>query len=704
MRDLVLGRLERLAPADRALLELIVVAGDAACPAVLGRVGGQPADELDAALRRLGESGLLVEEPAESDIAYRTTHPLVAEIAYGELPTIRRRRLHARVAQALEALGPADVQRLAHHYLGAAGEADPRRALDVLVAAAARAEEMHADAEAAEQLAAALALARVNRPAVDRPAVVEELLERLGHARSRTGRLDAAVAAWSEAAGGRERSSDRPALARLRGLLALAEWDRGRFEAATAQLAAGLAAVEGTGADAEVTDLHYIRLRLLTRQADLAGLEEEATILLALAGPAGTRQANAVVAAHLAQAEGAFLRGRLTVAAEHGLQALDVAERAGLPAVAAVAHRFLAVHYINAGDRARARQHVAGELGLVRQIGSPILEATATFVHLVLDLTTDDWEGVLRSVDEMLAVGHRIGAPRPVAAALAGRAYVLAHRGSLEEAARSVTEARDVYRAGAAADRHLFTVVEVADAAVALAAGDPERAQALATAALATLTTLPCLGLSILGEAQAPAGDPAGALGTARRLVDLGPEAPWPAACGRRIEGLARAAAGERSAALACLEQAAVRLDGLGLPFQAARAWLDWAEIAAAIQSDEADTLDGWADVAGTARRALAEFDRLGARPFVDRARRVLRAAGDRPPARARSAAGELSERELQVIRLVAVGLSNTEIAQRLFISQRTVTTHLQHVYRRLGLQSRTALARWVLERGPGPR
>ena len=251
MRDLVLARLERLEPADRALLDLLtVVAGDIACPAVLGRVGGQQSDELDAALRRLGESGLLVEEPGQSDIAYRTTHPLLAEIAYGELPTIRRRRLHARVAQALEALDPADVQRLAHHYLGAAGEADPGRALDVLVAAAGRAEEMHA-AEAAEQLAAALALARVNRPAV-----VEELLERLGHARSRAGRLDAAVDAWSEAADGRERSGDRPAVARLRGLLALAEWDRGRFEAATAQLAAGLAAVEGTGADAEVTDLH----------------------------------------------------------------------------------------------------------------------------------------------------------------------------------------------------------------------------------------------------------------------------------------------------------------------------------------------------------------------------------------------------------------------------------------------------------------
>ena len=551
---------------------------------------------------------------------------------------------------------------------------------------------MHADAEAAEQLAAALALARVNRPAV-----VEELLERLGHARSRAGRLVAAVDAWSEAADGRERSGDRPAVARLRGLLALAEWDRGRFEAATAQLAAGLAAVEGTGADAEVTDLHYIRLRLLLRQADLTALEEEATILLALSGPAGTRQAKAVVAAHLAQAEGAFLRGRLTVAAERGRQALDVAERAGLPTVAAVAHRFLAVTYINAGDRARARQHVAGELGLVQQIGSPILEATVTFVHLALDLTTDDWAGVLRSADEMLAMGHRIGAPRAVAAALAGRAYVLAHRGDVQEAARCVTAVRDVYRTGAEADRHLFTVVEVADAAVALAAGDPERARTSAAAALATPTTLPCLGLSILGESQVAAGDPPGALGTARRLVDLGPEAPWPGACGRRIEGLALAAAGERSAALACLEQAAVQLDGLGLPFQAARAWLDWAEVTAAVQPSDA----GSADVVATARRSLADFDRLGARPFADRARRVLRAAGERPPARVRSETGELSERELQVVGLVAAGLSNTEIAERLFISQRTVTTHLQHVYRRLGLQSRTALTRWVLERGP---
>jgi len=159
-------------------------------------------------------------------------------------------------------------------------------------------------------------------------------------------------------------------------------------------------------------------------------------------------------------------------------------------------------------------------------------------------------------------------------------------------------------------------------------------------------------------------------------------------------------ALGEPSAALVCLRRAADRLDGLGLPFQAARARLDWAEVAAAGRADDDHVPADRADAAQAAHRSLAAFDRLGARPLADRARRLLRALGERPAAPPRTATGELSERELQVVRLVAAGLSNAEIAGRLFISPRTVTTHLQHVYARLGLPSRTALTRWVLERG----
>jgi DNA-binding CsgD family transcriptional regulator len=695
VRDLVLARLERLEPADRALLELIAVAGDAATPAVLGRVGGLGGEELDVALRRLREAGLATEESTGSDLAYRAGHPLVAEVAYGELPETRRRRLHAGVAAALEALRPDDPQRLAHHYRAAAGEADPKRAVDVLVAAGQRAEELHADAEAADHFAAALALARA-----DRPAMVEELLERLGHARSRAGQFEAAVAAWSEAAGWRDRSGDRPAAARLRGLLALAEWDRGRFEAAEAQLAAGIEAV-GTGADAELTDLRYVRLQLLARQVDLAGLEGEALALLALAERSGTRQAMATSAAHLARADVAFLRGRLHAASEHGRQALAVAERAGLSALAAGTHRHLALTALNAGDHHLAREHALADLALATRTGSPTLELGARFVVLATDLATDAWEAVLRDADELLALAYRVGYARGIATALAGRAFVFAHRGRPEEAARCVAEAREVYGGGAAAaDRHIFTVVEVADATAALAAGDPARARSLAAAAVATPTTLPCLGLTVLGEAQVGAGDPTGALDTARRLGGLGPDAPWPAACGSWVEGVARAALGERVAALASLRRATDGLDGLGLPFQAARARLGWAEVAAAERGGDDRLPAGRDEALEAARQSLATFDRLGARPLADRARRLLRALGERPAAPTRATTGVLSDRELQVVRLVAAGLSNAEIAGRLFISPRTVTTHLQHVYGRLGLPSRTALTRWVLEHG----
>jgi ATP/maltotriose-dependent transcriptional regulator MalT len=432
------------------------------------------------------------------------------------------------------------------------------------------------------------------------------------------------------------------------------------------------------------------------RLGDVARLEEAAVALLALAERGGTRQA--VATAYLARADVAFLRGQFVAARAHGLRALAVAEQAGLSALAANAHRHLSMTAANVGDHRLAREHTLADLGLARQAGSPALELGARFFLLAIDLVTDAWEEVLRGADELLALGYRVGYARGVATGLAGRAFVFAHRGRLEEAARCVAEAREVYGGAAAADRHIFTVVELAEASAALAAGHPERARTLAAAAVVTPTVLPCLSLAVLGEAQVAAGDLTGALGTARRLGGLGPDAPWPAACGSWIEGLTRVALGERVAALACLRRAADRLDGLGLPFQAARARLGWAEVVAAPDGEHGPA--DWADAAAAARQSLAVFDRLGARPLADRARRLLRALGERPAAPPKAATGELSERELQVVRLVAAGLSNAEIAERLFISPRTVTTHLQHVYSRLGLPSRTALTRWVLERG----
>ncbi|WP_170208480.1 helix-turn-helix transcriptional regulator [Micromonospora pisi] len=97
-------------------------------------------------------------------------------------------------------------------------------------------------------------------------------------------------------------------------------------------------------------------------------------------------------------------------------------------------------------------------------------------------------------------------------------------------------------------------------------------------------------------------------------------------------------------------------------------------------------------------RAAADTFDALGARPWAARAQRELRASGEtrRRPA---DGADQLTPQELQVALLVAQGLSNREIAGRLFVSPRTVSTHLYRIYPKLGVGSRTALAT-VMARG----
>ncbi|WP_131738211.1 helix-turn-helix domain-containing protein, partial [Actinomadura roseirufa] len=97
-------------------------------------------------------------------------------------------------------------------------------------------------------------------------------------------------------------------------------------------------------------------------------------------------------------------------------------------------------------------------------------------------------------------------------------------------------------------------------------------------------------------------------------------------------------------------------------------------------------------------RSALAAFERLGAAPWADRARTELRATGETtaaPPGGADPLA-RLTPQELQIVRLAASGASNRDIAAQLFLSHRTVEYHLYKAYPKLGVVSRTELARFA--------
>ncbi|WP_217922817.1 helix-turn-helix transcriptional regulator [Miltoncostaea oceani] len=95
--------------------------------------------------------------------------------------------------------------------------------------------------------------------------------------------------------------------------------------------------------------------------------------------------------------------------------------------------------------------------------------------------------------------------------------------------------------------------------------------------------------------------------------------------------------------------------------------------------------------------RALAVFEDLGAQPWSRQAREEIAASGARLRPRAGGRPGEdLSPRELQIALAVAEGATNREVAGRLFLSEKTVERHLGSIYRKLGVRSRTELARHV--------
>ncbi|MDA0184994.1 LuxR C-terminal-related transcriptional regulator [Solirubrobacter phytolaccae] len=92
-------------------------------------------------------------------------------------------------------------------------------------------------------------------------------------------------------------------------------------------------------------------------------------------------------------------------------------------------------------------------------------------------------------------------------------------------------------------------------------------------------------------------------------------------------------------------------------------------------------------------RAALATFERLGAEPWARRAHAELAGSGERARRRTPDTADRLTPQERQVAALVARGATNREAAATLFVSPKTIETHLSHVYRKLGVRSRAELA-----------
>ncbi|MDO8672653.1 MAG: AAA family ATPase [Dehalococcoidia bacterium] len=709
VRRLILDRLERLPPTCRHVLELIAIIGDTTPHTILRSGSGLAEEALLDTLRHLQAAGLVAEGMDGLDVTYSITHPLIQEAACAALPEMVRRHAHVAAIEAIERFRPDDIIRLARHYLGAGPEANGDHALEALLSAGERAISLYANEEAARYYAAALTMVRNGGftagfavPFSKGEPLLPWLLERLGEAWEQVGEGSAAIRVWNEALTKRERANDAVAAARLRRRLAQAEWDRCQFDVADAHLRAGLLALGDREPCQELADLLFTHCYILGRLGNVAGMADSAAELLVLAHRLGSPRAEAE--ANFVASISCLWRNDVANARAHALHALVVSERAQELVISCHAHVAVVLTGMRLGDHNLIRYHSERGLAVARRLGLPAMEVFLLLRLADANFMAGAWKESLQNGMEAVGLARRAGHPRDLANALAGRAMILALQGDLPAASACVSEVRTVFSRGSATDRHVFSLVEIAETALALDRRQVERALGIArgfihqtdSSALAAGLTPPFMpmGLMLLAEAQVAAGEPEEAMETAAKLVGLGPTGtPYLSALASRAEGLSRQALGEHESAISCFARSHETFAALGMPFEAARSLLDQATTAIVVNPEGAAT---------AARQSLSVFESLGAQRYIDRSRRLLQGLGISPPPIRWTRLGGvyLSARELEIALLVADGLTTPEIAVRLGLSPRTVASHLDHIYTRMGIGSRAALTRCVSEAG----
>jgi len=550
---------------------------------------------------------------------------------------------------------------------------DRDRALEVLLAAGERARSLTAHEEAARHFGAALPLIRDGQ----RPELLAQVLERLGDSWEPLGENAAAMEVWTEAVDELERAGDVRGVARLHRRLAFGAYHTGDIATAERYADAGIDALRGEAPSDELFALHAARFLIAPPLDDPDRARETSAQLVRLAESLGTVPAK--TEALISGVTLLYIAGEVAIdpgnVAAQGQEALRIAEQAGDWLLVRRAHRdlgWLALYYY---DHATMRVHARAQIDIDRRLGDIAHQPASLFQLGYTELVAGNFGESLKIAEEAVASARRYDQRRSLGMCLAQLALTEIHRGDLDAAGDHLGEAQQVFP-------QLFTdprgrlVIGWPRAAFALERGDFAGVRRAAGPIHPPMTSI------LLGVAQVLEGDLEGAVATQANLAARARgELLYPAAMADRLLGLIEKARGEEDSARAHLERSAGMLDTIALPFEAAVSRLH-------------------AGTKESVSQALVTFEALGAARYADKARRALRGLGVRLPS-SRSGRGTnqlLSRREMEVAGLVAEGLTNAEIAERLVLSVRTIESHLDHVYARLGMSSRAALTRWVTE------
>jgi len=336
-------------------------------------------------------------------------------------------------------------------------------------------------------------------------------------------------------------------------------------------------------------------------------------------------------------------------------------------------------------DRSRALLERARRIGYDR---GDCTVAGPLYLSCDLELMADKWQRGLELVDEVSALAAQSERPTDMVAALCAAAHLHAHLGDEAETRRCAAEARRLSdeRAWAANTlRVTSAALSLLDLSLDRPAAAFEEARRAMSAERERGVEEPAILLSFPYEIEAAIA--LGETDEAEELLDwieeraLRLDREWALACAARCRGLLAAARGDEAGAAAAFERALQEHERVQYRrFELGRTLLAQGETLRRFKKRRA------AREAIEAARDL--FDELGARLWsVKAGRELARVAG-------RRRTEGLTETERRVAALVASGKSNKEVASELFVTVHTVESNLTRIYEKLGVRSRTELAR----------
>jgi DNA-binding CsgD family transcriptional regulator len=679
VREVVSQRLARLSAVTGALLELAAVAGPEFELSVVAPEG-VPDTALHAALEQAVAHGMIEEVPARR-LAYRFTHELVRRALYDRMPGLRRAELHLRVAEALERARDASESRglaeLAHHFAEAAPVDGPRRAVEYSLLAARAALTTLSFDEADARFSTALELG------IDDPRRRGETQLELGAVRFRSGRAAEAMASFRAAAHIARGLDDAHMLATAAIGFEEACWRPGITDAGAVELLEEASRALGD----EDSELRVMLLAGLGRahaftgdSAESGRVRERAT---AMARRLDDRRglATVLMRSHWSRGEGS-IEETLDMLSE----ARELAEGLGDYELQAEIMAWRVAGLVVLGDLETAARELAAGHAMALRLRQPftlhVTEHYASTLALCTGRLADaeaaaqrshEWGRLLTARDasgvngiQMFGIRReqgRLAELAPVIGLLAsaggpsgawrpGLAALLAELGMEDEARRELKQVRREGFEPLRVSLWLASLTYLADACAAVA--DAELA-ALVYPELAPLAG----GNVVIGHGVA-------CYGAADRFL-----------------GLLAATLGDQDRAAEHFEQALVFNRTIG-----ATTWVAHTLYAYGRTLRVRDRGDDAARAAEMLSEAATLAERIGMPTLLARAR-ALGAQVDRahvPP-------DDLSWREVDILRLVAVGRSNREIGLELSISGHTVANHVRSILRKTGAANRTEAA-----------